>query len=354
MGVDPRSFVGATSLRVALMGVVLPAMESDLWPALRQYWHPVAYASDVSERPVPIKLLDERLVLFRLESGLACFHDLCIHRGTPLSLGWAEGNEIVCAYHGWRYNAQGACTLIPALRDRPISRRARIKVFRVTERYGLIWVCLDQPRAAIPEFPEGSDPRFTLTHHPPAVWKCSAARHTENTVDAAHFPWVHEGILGTRDHPEVPVFEISRHGEELQFEYEDLPNPMHPMPHRRVYRMFRPFTIHQRKVRTGVDDVEASLSTVCPNSAKLSTGFLIIARSFHLDPAEALARFQTDELIRAQDKPVVENQRPEELPMDLAAELHIKGPDAVAVEYRRFMAELHVDVDAFVPVNPVA
>ncbi len=217
----------------------------------------------------------------------------------------------------------------------------------------MIWVCLDEPAFPIPEFPEASNPSYRLTYHPPAVWKCSAARHTENTADAAHFPWVHEGILGTRDHPEVPVFTIWRDGEELRFEYEDLPNPMHPMPHRRVYRMHRPFTIHQRKVRTGDDDVEASFSAVCPNAANLSSGFLIIARNFHLEPEELEARFATDELIRAQDQPVVENQRPEELPIDLAAELHIKGPDAVAVEYRRFMAELGVNVDAPGVINAV-
>ena len=40
---------------------------------------------------------------------------------------------------------------------------------------------------------------------------------------------------------------------------------------------------------------------------------------------------------------IVENQRPEELPLDLAEELHVKGPDAVALAYRRFLAELGVE-----------
>jgi hypothetical protein len=30
------------------------------------------------------------------------------------------------------------------------------------------------------------------------------------------------------------------------------------------------------------------------------------------------------------------------LPLDLSEELHIKGPDAVAVQYRRMLAELGV------------
>jgi hypothetical protein len=36
----------------------------------------------------------------------------------------------------------------------------------------------------------------------------------------------------------------------------------------------------------------------------------------------------------------------EELPIDLAAGLHIKGPDVVAFAYRRLLAELGFDADA--------
>jgi phenylpropionate dioxygenase-like ring-hydroxylating dioxygenase large terminal subunit len=325
-------------------------LESDLWPALWDYWHPVAFAADVGEQPVAVTLLAQRLVLARLDGAIACFRDLCVHRGTPLSLGWVDGDQLVCGYHGWRYDRSGACTHIPALpAEHPIPRRARVERFRSDVRYGIVWVCLGQPAAPIPAFPEADDPAFRLTYHPPVLWRASAARRTENFVDAAHFPWVHENILGTRDHPEVPTFTICRHDEELRYEFEDLPNPMHPMPHRRVYRIHRPFTIHQRKVRRGDDDVEASFQAVCPHAARESTAFLVIGRNFPLSPEEEARRFALDELINAQDKPIVESQRPEELPLDLAAELHLKGPDAVAVAYRRLLAELGIDIDAPAP-----
>jgi hypothetical protein len=41
-----------------------------------------------------------------------------------------------------------------------------------------------------------------------------------------------------------------------------------------------------------------------------------------------------------QDRRMVEAQRPEELPLDLSAELHLKGTDSAAVEYRRSLARL--------------
>jgi hypothetical protein len=149
-----------------------------------------------------------------------------------------------------------------------------------------------------------------------------------------------------RAHPESIDADIERHEEELRYECVDRPNPMHPLPHRCIYRVHRPFTIHQRKVRSGEDNVEVSFSPVCLVSAAESTGFLIVARHVPLDPAEEARRYQLDVLIQAQDQRIVEAQRPEELPIDLAAELHIKGPDAVAVAYRRLLAGLGADAEA--------
>jgi vanillate O-demethylase monooxygenase subunit len=319
------------------------ALESALWPRLWDYWHPVIYSADVGAEPVAARLLGVPIVLARLGGELTCLHDLCIHRGTPLSLGWINGGTLTCAYHGWQYGADGACVHIPARPRGVIPRRARVDAYRTAELYGLIWVCLGEPRTPIPEFPEFGDPSYRMTLYPPVRWKCSAARQTENFIDQAHFPWVHDGILGDRAQPESIDTDVERHGEELRYQYIDRPNPMHPVPHQRIYRVHRPFTIHQRKVRSGEGDVEVSYSPVCPLAAGESTGFLIVGRNFPLDPVEEARRYKLDVLIQTQDQRIVEAQRPEELPIDLAAELHIKGPDAVAVAYRRLLAELGVD-----------
>jgi phenylpropionate dioxygenase-like ring-hydroxylating dioxygenase large terminal subunit len=324
-----------------------PALEHQLWPALRRYWHPVAYESELAGAPHPVRLLGERLVLARLGGSVACFRDLCVHRATALSLGRVEGAELVCAYHGWRYAADGRCVHIPALpAERSIPAGARIERFACDVRHGLVWVCLSaDPVVGIPDYPEYADPDFRAVFVPPQDWRASAARATENSVDAAHFPWLHEGILGSRDHPEVPVFDIHQVGEELRYQWRDLPNPMHPVAHTRVYRLHRPFSIHQRKERED-GETEAVLITACPRAEAETTVYLVICRNFHLNDAELAERMATDVLILEQDRPVVESQRPAELPLDLAAELHLRGPDAVAVAYRRFMADVGVDIDA--------
>jgi len=86
--------------------------------ALRACWHPVAYAARVTRAPHATTLLGEPLVLWRDAQGAPhAFRDVCVHRGTALSLGRVDGDEIVCAYHGWRYRGDGACTAIPQLAE---------------------------------------------------------------------------------------------------------------------------------------------------------------------------------------------------------------------------------------------
>src|SRR5207237_7008441 len=69
-------------------------------------------------------------------------------------------------------------------------------------------------------------------------------------------------------------------------------------------------------------------------------GYLAIGRNYNLEqPDEVLVEFEN--VIFGQDQRVVESQRPEQVPFDLAAELHLKF-DAVAVAYRRAMRELGV------------
>ena len=67
---------------------------------LRRCWHPVAYGHEVTGAPHATRLLDEALVLWRSSDGRAhAMRDLCIHRGTALSLGWVADDCIVCPYH---------------------------------------------------------------------------------------------------------------------------------------------------------------------------------------------------------------------------------------------------------------
>jgi vanillate O-demethylase monooxygenase subunit len=323
-----------------------PMMESALWPALREYWHPITWAEEVAEdKMFTFRLLDEEIVVCRPGGTLVAFSDLCIHRGTPMSLGTVEGDKVVCCYHGWEYNTEGKCTRIPALpKDHPIPKKACLKMYQATERYGLVWVCMsDTPRAPMPDCPFFEDPSYQQAFRNRWVWKASAARSTENFFDQAHFAFVHEGILGSRDKPEVSDATIERDGEVLHF-WVDVPaDKTHNVPYVRNYSVFRPFTIYQRKEVPGGGN-EAYMNLCTPNSANETTRFMMIVRNFNPekdDNTMAIENFSN--LVTEQDQVIVERQRPEEVPLDLSEELHLKGPDGIAIAYRRFLQELGVD-----------
>jgi phenylpropionate dioxygenase-like ring-hydroxylating dioxygenase large terminal subunit len=324
--------------------------ETGLWPQLRDYWLPVAFSEEVGEKPLAVRLLDERLALCRLGGReghggeVAAFYDLCVHRGTPISLGRIEGEEVVCAYHGWSYNREGRCTRIPSVPSgHPIPKKARLTQYKARERYGIVWVCLGEPRAPLPEYPPLEDPGFHVVFRDKRKWTCSAARAIENFFDFGHFAWVHEGILGNRDHPIPPEVTLEREGEELlKFWADETADATHGVSYRRNYIVTRPFSIYQSKVET--DGKAEALIFVCqPLSAGACHRFMFVTRNYEGGSYEGESNADLQDLLAEQDRVIVENQRPEELPLDLAEELHIKGPDALALAYRRFLGELGVE-----------
>src|SRR5712692_6748377 len=180
-------------------------------PSLANYWHPIALADEVVEQPRQFKLLGEQIVVFRDAAGVAAFKDLCIHRGTALSLGTITDGRLTCAYHGWEYDRTGACVHIPSLPPgSSIPRKARAIVYRAQEAYGLVWVAMEEPAADIPGWPSGEwdDARYRAVQWK-LQWKSSAGRSVENFMDFSHFAFVHEGLLGTKDRVITPQHKIT-------------------------------------------------------------------------------------------------------------------------------------------------
>ena len=327
--------------------------EARLYKAMRHFWHPVLYSSELTDQPRQVFLLDEQLVLARLDGEVRCFADLCVHRGTPLSRGWVEGDQIRCAYHGWTYGPDGVCTSIPARFGSTIPRRARLTAHNACEKNGFIWVCLEeQPLFPIPEFAEYDDESFRVIEVPTYDWRTSAQRRIENYVDISHFAWVHDGVLGDHEHPEVKDFEVTLEGNQIRFSYpnqvespdigknQGIDSGAEALDSELQYRLFMPGTvILEQPFANGAK--YALYFAVCPISAKHVRNFTLMARNYMLDDlAEGdRAMLEYNDLVIGQDQPVVEPQRPEMLPFDLSAELHIRGVDRVSLEYRKWLIE---------------
>jgi phenylpropionate dioxygenase-like ring-hydroxylating dioxygenase large terminal subunit len=321
---------------------------------LANYWHAVAASANVGDQPSRVSLLGQDLVLFRHEDGVSVFDDVCIHRGTALSLGWITDGRLTCPYHGWQYDRTGACVHIPALPSgSPIPRKACATVRRSDEAYGLVWVSLGEPCQPIPEFPynEWEDPGYRTFLALEYDWKTSAGRAVENFMDFSHFPFVHEGLLGSRDMTVVEPHQIIETDYGLRYSLvQPEPATLHSaagVPVTWEYYLYRPFTIHLRKL-TPDGQVTLISMVASPTGDDHTRMWVWIGRNYNWDPAEDKSFADFSNTIMEQDRVVVESQRPEKIPVDLKEELHLKVPDASGIAFRRMLSKIG-DVAPFMP-----
>jgi phenylpropionate dioxygenase-like ring-hydroxylating dioxygenase large terminal subunit len=304
-------------------------------------WHPIAHATDIVEgKPVAARLLGEDLVLWRSGETVHAWRDLCVHRGTKLSLGKASSTTLACPYHGWVYNAEGECIRFPAHPEQTPPAKAHAKVYQVRERYNVIWVSLGQPEQDVPSFPEWDDPAFRTVVCGPYTLHASGPRAIENFLDFAHFPFVHEGRLGDLDHTAISDYTVELTADGIVATDISLwqPNPLGEGQSDYMYYVYkvpRPLTAYLAKQSAGKAGF-ALLFPITPVDENLSLAWTFEATTIKDQSDEELIKFQ--EVILFEDIPVLESQRPELLPLDLQEELHLRS-DRLSIAYRRWLRE---------------
>jgi nitrite reductase/ring-hydroxylating ferredoxin subunit len=60
-----------------------------------------------------IRVGDKDIALFNTDGGIRAIEDSCPHRGGPLSEGELIGQEVVCPWHGARFNVNTGAHLCP-------------------------------------------------------------------------------------------------------------------------------------------------------------------------------------------------------------------------------------------------
>ena len=313
-------------------------------PVLIDDWHPLARLEQLDRTPVlGVRLLGQDLVLWRSGDRYHAWQDLCMHRGAKLSLGKLDGECLRCPYHGWTYDQGGQCVRMPAHPSQTPPAKARVKTYQVRERYGLLWACLGTPHRDVPPFPEWDQPGFAgAVCGPFEHVRANGPRLIENYLDAAHFPFVHEGVLGDPQHPEIGEFEtrITDAGVESDPIEVYQPDPYGGSAGRvtYTYHAYRPLTAHFTKHMPGATN--GMVLTVTPHDELDSTAWFIVATTARSDGA-ALGEEYTPRIaaIFEEDRAIVESQRPELLPLDLQAELHLRS-DRVAIAYRTWLRQL--------------
>jgi phenylpropionate dioxygenase-like ring-hydroxylating dioxygenase large terminal subunit len=307
-------------------------------------WHPVASLEQMKNLDLlAVRLLGLDLVIWHDQNQYFAWQDLCIHRGAKLSLGKVTDGCLMCPYHGWTYNTQGQCVKIPAHPEQTPPARAVVQTYQLKLGYGLIWVCLGEPSNDLPEFPEWHDERMgKAVCGPYSHIRANAPRLIENFLDAAHFPFVHEGVLGDPNKPTLGDYEARVTAKGVESDpiriYQPDPYGGSSGEVTYTYHAFRPLTAHFTKHMP--EATNGLLLTITPHDALDSSAWFVVATTAMTDN-EALRLAYTPRIteIFEQDRAVVESQRPELLPLDLQTELHLRS-DRMAIAYRQWLKQL--------------
>jgi vanillate O-demethylase monooxygenase subunit len=322
--------------------------------ALRRFWHPVCTLAELAAAregtdagPLAAELLGERLVVADLGDGPVVMRDRCLHRSTRLSLGWVDGAALQCAYHGWKWDGSGSCVDVPSLPEGPRPSR-RIETFEAAVAYDLVWVRLESGwPTEIPAFPAWDDASLRCVAGEPYTWPVSAGRRVENFVDLAHFAWVHDGTLGDRGVPEVPIPEIRREDAALRFHYDPPVLPEGQLGGTALlgssaYVVAMPFGVDIDFEVPGIGRRTLWMAA-CPLDSGRCRTFWYVSRSDSLDgPDEPHLAFQR--IVLEEDEPVVAGQDPPELPLEAGVEVSVRT-DAVSLAYRSFLRDVAAATD---------
>jgi phenylpropionate dioxygenase-like ring-hydroxylating dioxygenase large terminal subunit len=234
-------------------------------------WLSLARDDEVGTRPMAVTAHGVPLVVWRPEAGAepVVLADRCPHRLVPLSAATTVGNRLQCAYHGWQFDATGACADLPsqegaappraslavmttrvhggrvqvAARDLPekdpddlftnedpslarawhpvavlgedpsavrlMGRTFDVAHHRTRERWGLLWLAPDEPMTELFPDPDEDDRDYVGAWLPPVRTPASAGVVADNFLDVAHFPFVHTKTFGAAEEKVVERYEVT-------------------------------------------------------------------------------------------------------------------------------------------------
>jgi 3-ketosteroid 9alpha-monooxygenase subunit A len=170
-------------------------------------WFQVAYSDELrAGELLPLHYFGRDLIAIRGSAGEARVLDAyCPHLGAHLAHGGTvTDGRIRCPFHRWEFEGDGRCVHVPYAKRLP--QKARIHSWPVVEHSGLVLMYFDkdlrEPSYEIPEIPEYGDDAWTDYYRQEWTVKSCNQELAENTVDPAHFRYVH----GTAELPEAQAW----------------------------------------------------------------------------------------------------------------------------------------------------
>ncbi|HVB05119.1 MAG TPA: aromatic ring-hydroxylating dioxygenase subunit alpha [Acidimicrobiales bacterium] len=177
--------------------------ETVMGELMRRYWVPALLAAELPAPdcpPVRVTVLSEPLIGFRDSTGQpALVSEFCAHRHASLFFARNEECGLRCAYHGWKYDASGACVDMPSEPETSrFKEHVSIRAYPARERGGIIWAYLGPP-ADEPPLPElewalvPPENRFVSKRIQESNW----LQALEGGIDSSHVSFLHRFNLAT-------------------------------------------------------------------------------------------------------------------------------------------------------------
>ncbi len=175
----------------------------------RSYWLPVLLSREleIDGPPKRIRILSEDFLAFRDSDGrVGIVEPRCPHRGANLFLGRNESGGLRCAYHGWKFTADGSCADVPTATPsvaEDLKERARIRALQVAEYGDLVWAYWGNDAPPLPRFEFAELPaehRFVAKK----FQQCNWAQAAEGGLDTAHFSYLHANVHDGERAPLLP------------------------------------------------------------------------------------------------------------------------------------------------------
>jgi len=320
---------------------------------LRHFWHPVCTVAELAQTgedgagPLAATLLDEDIVIARLDGEIAALVYRCALCFAKLSLGKVTGGNIQCPYHGWQYDGTGMCRRMPAAPDMKMPKKPLVDSYDCREKYDLVWVRLDSSWACteIPHCSAWENPDFKkIIVAEPYEWKSSSERRWENFTDFSHFAYVHPGTLFDPAYDEVEIVPMDRIDGEFRFALAPGRDMLDRLPPDSplgsfTYRAGMPYTV-DLMISLYRDNTPFLLwTTSSPTTTETCRNFMIIAHVNGDQPDSDALDFQ--KIVLDEDQPVIESQ-----PGILSVEEASLPTDKISREYRKWHKELSVAASA--------
>jgi 5,5'-dehydrodivanillate O-demethylase oxygenase subunit len=184
----------------------------------RRYWHAIGGVDEMKDRWTKrVRLLGEDLVLYKDRTGkFGLIGAQCPHRRASMAYGIPTEDGIRCPYHGWKFDATGACTEQP---NEPEGSTFKDKVslpgYPVEVLGGMLFAYLGPaPAPLLPRWDGfGSGLRSIAWAEVPCNW----LQVMENSLDPVHTEWLHGKLQEFVEEKKGNTYAISRKHLKIDF-----------------------------------------------------------------------------------------------------------------------------------------